>query len=120
MSLTEDLRRLGVDVDEGLERVMGDQSLYEMMLGMFIDAVGKEPIQEEEFDGEDVEELIKRVHMLKGVTGNLSIMPLFNGYTEILSLLRSGEAAQAKAGFVKLQGVQEEIISCIKKYSPTA
>lgn len=37
MRLFEELKDLGVDVEEGLERVMDDEPLYEMMLGMFID-----------------------------------------------------------------------------------
>lgn len=41
----EELEKLGVDVDEGLDRVMGDESLYEMMLGMFLEAVEESSIE---------------------------------------------------------------------------
>ena len=50
MSLFEELKELGVDVDEGLERVMEDESLYEMTLSMFIDSVNNNPIRPEDFD----------------------------------------------------------------------
>jgi len=115
MSLIESLKNLGADVDEGLERVMGDSSLYEMMLGMFVDSVRDNPVSPEDFDAADLDELIKTVHMLKGVTGNLAITPLFNGYNQALVLLRGGQAAQAKAEFERLLPVQGQIIDCIKR-----
>lgn len=116
MSLTEALKGLGVDVNEGLDRVMGDSSLYEMMLGMFVDTVRDNPVSPEDFDGTSLEELIKRVHMLKGVTGNLALTPLFNGYNQSLVLLRAEQAAQAKTEFERILPLQAEIIDCIKRY----
>ena len=115
MELIKELQALGANTDEALERVMGDTSLYEMMLGMFVDSVRDNPIAEADFDGADLEGLIKRVHMLKGVTGNLSIVPLFTGYTEILGQLRGNQPQEAKAGYLRLQPVQAKIIDCIKQ-----
>ena len=115
MNLIEELKNLGVNVDEGLERVMGDGSLYEMMLGMFVDAVRDNPVSAVDYDGANLDELIKRVHMLKGVTGNLALTPLFNGYNQSLILLRAGKAADAKAEFERLAPIQTEIIACINK-----
>lgn len=113
MNLMENLRALGVNVDEGMDRVMGDASLYEMMLGMFVGSVRDNPISAGDFDGADLEELIKRVHTLKGMTGNLSLTPLFNGYNQALVLLRAGDAAGAKAEFERLLPVQGQILDCI-------
>ena len=115
MNLIEELKNLGVDVDEGLERVMRDRDLYEMTLGMFVDAVRDNPISAADYDAADLEELIRRVHMLKGVTGNLALTPLFNGYNQSLILLRAGNAADAKAEFERLVPIQAEIIACINK-----
>lgn len=115
MALLDELRTLGVNVDEGLDRVMGDKDLYEMMLGMFLDSVRDNPVNSADFDAADLDALIKRIHMLKGVTGNLSITPLFNSYTESLGLLRAGKPQEAKKIYAKLAPVQEEIISCINR-----
>lgn len=117
MSLLEELKGLGVDVNDGLERVMGDQDLYEMMLGMFIDSVRDNAISLEEFDGDSLDKLIERVHMLKGVTGNLAMTPLFLRYTEVLGQLRAGQVAEAKAGFARIVPVQQAILDCIQRYS---
>ena len=117
MSLLEELKDLGTNVSEGLERVMGDSSLYEMMLGMFISSVQENPVSLEDFDGGDQEDLIRRVHTLKGITGNLAITPLFNGYTEVLGLLRGGDAQTAKKQFEQVLTVQEKVIDCINRYA---
>lgn len=117
MSLLDDLKGLGVNVSEGLDRVMGDASLYEMMLGMFLSSVQENPIGPEDFNAGDLDALTKRVHTLKGITGNLAITPLFNGYTETLGFLRGGDAQAAKKRFEEIAPIQEKVIDCIKRNS---
>ncbi len=116
MEFLNELERLGVDVKEGLERVMGDQDLYTMMLGMFVSAVESDPIRAGDFDASDLTALTGRVHTLKGTTGNLSIQPLFTRYQEMLDLLRGGQAPEAKAVFEKTEAVQHDIVECIKRH----
>lgn len=113
MGYREELENLGVNVTEGVDRVMGDEELYEMMLGMFVDTVNESPIALEDFDQNDTEELAKRVHILKGMTGNLSLTPLFDGYVEILGMLRAGRAGEAKAVMEKIMPAQSKIMECI-------
>ena len=62
-----------------------------------------------------VELLAKRVHMLKGVTGNLSITPLFTGYEKMLRLLRDGCVKEAKIEFERILPIQAQILDCIKQ-----
>jgi len=119
MGLIESLKELGTNVEEGLDRVMGDASLYEMVLGMFVDSVRENPVSPEEFEGADLDDLIRKVHTLKGVTGNLAITPLMNGYTQTLSLLRAGQPDQAKAEFERLLPIQAEVIDCINRCKGT-
>lgn len=116
MKLLEELETLGVDVKEGMGRVMDDESLYIMMLDMFISAVEDTPIRPEDFDADNLEELIGRIHTLKGTTGNLSLLPLFKSYTETLTLLRENKPGEAKAVFSGLLPVQAEIIGCIRRH----
>lgn len=115
MSWKNELEELGVNVEEGLDRVMGDESLYTMMLGLFVDEVKGSPISPEEFDTDNYEDLTKRVHALKGTTGNLSIVPLFEGYTEALGLLRNDKPKEAKAVFERLLPIQSKIVACIEQ-----
>ena len=115
MSMINELKAMGLDVDEGLDRVMGDEDLYTMMLGMFVDSVRDNAIEASDFDKADLDGLIKRVHTLKGVTGNLAITPLFEGYNQALVLLRAGNAKAAKAEYEKLLPAQADILDCINK-----
>ena len=107
-----------MDVDEGLERVLDDEPLYETMLGMYIDRVDSNPIAMEDFEGENLDELIGRVHMLKGLTGNLAMTPLFAGYLQILDHLRTSHPKEAAKEYERILPVQEAIIECIKRYKP--
>ena len=117
MEFFDELKSLGVDVDEGKERVMGDADLYTMMLDMFVAAVEEQsPIQPEEFDGGSLDDLIAKVHTLKGTTGNLSIQPLFARYTKALGLLREGKPAEAKAFYLELLPLQKKILECIRRH----
>lgn len=116
MDFLNELESLGVNVKEGLERVMDDESLYTMMLDMFVSAIDTTPIQPEDFDGGALDDLIGKVHTLKGTTGNLSIQPLFTRYTQSLGLLREGKPAEAKAVYQELLPIQEQILECIRRH----
>ena len=116
MDFFDELKSLGVDVDEGKERVMGDADLYSMMLDMFVTAIDTTPIQPEDFDGGALDDLIGKIHTLKGTTGNLSIQPLFTRYTQSLGLLREGKPAEAKAVYLELLPFQEKILDCIRRH----
>lgn len=116
MGYAEALEGLGVNVEEGLDRVMGDEELYETMLGLFLEMLEEAPVDLADFDQPEYEILIKRVHSLKGTTGNLSMEPLFEGYTKILGLLRDSKPQEAKEIYEKLLPVQAEIVECIKEH----
>lgn len=117
MDYMEEMASLGANVKEGVGRVMDDQPLYEMMLGMFVETLERDPVHEADFDQSDLDSLIKRVHTLKGITGNLSLTPLYQGYMEALTLLREDQPAKAKAVFSKILPVQEQFVGCIKRHS---
>lgn len=114
MSLLDDLQEFGVNVEEGKGRFMGNVSLYERMLGKFPDMVIQNEIRSD-FVYPDYSEVITKAHTLKGVTGNLSLTPLYTAYTEVVNLLRSGETEQAKEVYLRMLPVQETILQCIQK-----
>lgn len=116
MNFFEELKDLGVNVEEGLERVMDDEPLYEMMLGMYIDKVAGNPIAMEDFDADNFDTLIGKVHILKGITGNLAMTPLFAGYLQMLDLLRTSRPEEAAKVYERILPVQAAIIDCIKRH----
>lgn len=116
MGLLEDLKTLGVNVDEGLERMMGNSSLYERMLVKFIKVVNDLEINPD-FDNSDCAEMIEKTHTIKGASGNLSITPIYEAYSEIVDLLRSDKPDEAKEVLKNILPVQEDILACIEKYA---
>lgn len=115
MELFEELKSLGVDVDDGLKRIMGNEKLYTRLLGVFVKTMN-ENIVDPDFDTADCKETIERVHTIKGTAGNLSLTPIYEAYAEALNLLRSEKAEEAKTVLEGVLPVQKQILECIEKY----
>lgn len=115
MSLFEDLKDLGVDVDGGLKRINGNEKLYTKLLGSFIKAIKTYDVQAD-FDADGCAEMIEKTHAIKGVSGNLSITPVYESYTKIVDLLRAGNIEDAKILIREILPVQAKIVECIEKH----
>jgi len=113
MSLLDDLQGFGVDVQDGLKRFVNKAALYEKMLKKFPAAAEELPVANA-FTSGDLEQALANAHTLKGMTGNLSLTPLYEAYTDIVALLREGKPNEAQALLLKILPLQEQIISCIK------
>lgn len=116
MDLLNDLKALGVNVEEAVERFMGNEGLYKRMLGTFPGMVEKTAVPVN-FDELDYADIIEKTHALKGATGNLSLTPLYEAYTEIVAELRAENPQKAKEILNNMLPVQEQIIACINKYA---
>ncbi|MCI9415815.1 MAG: hypothetical protein HFI82_00170 [Eubacterium sp.] len=114
MALLEELKSLGVNVEEGLKRLNGNEKLYTRLFGSFLKTINANMVSVD-FDCTDYTETTEKVHTMKGTAGNLSVTPLYEGYSEILALLRSGQPEQAKPILEKILPIQEEIIKCIER-----
>ncbi|MCD8348142.1 MAG: hypothetical protein LUD16_09410 [Lachnospiraceae bacterium] len=115
MDFFEEMQTLGVDVEEGMDRLMGNTALYERMLVKFADMLKETPVTDD-FGRENSTEVTESIHALKGAAGNLSIRPLYEAYTEIVNLLRAGEISRAKDEIRKILPVQEKIVNCIRRH----
>lgn len=115
MSLIEELSALGADTEDALARFMGNSGLYERMLKKFPKVVEDSPVltyaQSEDYDA-----ATSNAHALKGVTGNLSLMPLYTKYTKIVDLYREGNCGQANALLNETLEVQRKFLDVIEKY----
>lgn len=116
MDLLDELRSLGVDIDGGLKRIMGNEKLYRRLLGSFVKMAKNNEILPD-FDAADCTEAIEKAHAIKGTAGNLSITPLYEAYSEILNLLRSGKPEEARTVLQKILPVQKEILACIEGHA---
>lgn len=115
MGMFEELKSLGVNVDDGMKRFMGNASLYEKMLKTFPNMAKSAEITLD-FDCNAYAEIIEKAHAIKGATGNLSIAPLYRAYTEIVQLLREDKPERAKEVLKEVLPIQMDIIQCIEKY----
>ncbi|MCM1038042.1 MAG: hypothetical protein NC314_04015 [Roseburia sp.] len=114
MSLFEELKELGVDVDGGVKRINGNEKLYTKLLGSFVKSVNTYRV-DADYDGNEYNDVIEKTHALKGVSGNLSITPLFESYTKIVDLLRAGKPEEARPILKEILPLQEQIVECIEK-----
>lgn len=116
MGLLEELKELGVDIEDGLKRLNKNEALYKRLLGTFVKTMKAKTLAPD-FDANDCTEAIEIAHAIKGTAGNLSLTPVYEAYSEITNLLRAGQPEEARAILVKIIPVQDEIIQCIEKYS---
>lgn len=116
LSMLNELKALGVDTDSAVARMNGNENLYIRMLGKFLDMMKNTTIPAE-FTVDDCEDLAEVAHAVKGTSGNLSITPIYEAYSEITELLRQKKAEEAKAVLLKTLPVQKDILDCIEKYA---
>lgn len=116
MDLLKELNSIGCDTDSGLKRFSSNADLYCKMLAKYPQTVDQNEVlpllKEEEYDMAKA-----NAHNLKGVTGNLSLTPLFEGYVKIVSSIRSGDYKVALDTMIEIKGVQDRIIEIIEKFS---
>ena len=115
MSMVDELKELGANVDEAMQRFMNNAALYEKMLKKLPKMLNGTQVIEA-IDQGNIEGAIEISHTLKGVLGNLSITPLYEAYTEIVTLLRKGDPQKAKSILEKNIPVEKKVIACIEKY----
>jgi len=114
MNLLDELRELGADIPDGMKRFANNAALYEKMLKKFPAAAAGLPV-ETYFASGDTDTALANAHTLKGMTGNLSLTPLYTAYTDIVALLREGKPDQARNILNDILPVQEQFIRCIEK-----
>lgn len=115
MSMISELEELGANVNDAMQRFMNKAALYERMLGKLPPMMKDKPVLEFIESG-NIETAIENAHTLKGVLGNLSITPLYKGYSDVVDLLRKNEPEEAKSILEGCLPVQEKVIACIEKY----
>lgn len=115
MELMEELERLGTDIDDINERYMGSLELYVGVLKKFMVSLEEFEVMPH-FESGDTEGALHCAHAIKGMTGNLSLTPLYDGYSEVTALLRAGESEKALSRLKELLPVQEKFVECINKY----
>lgn len=87
--LFDDLRKAGCDPETGMRRLMNNEELYTSYLTNYPSYSAKLNFEGDYRRGDRVS-AEKHAHILKGLTGNLSLDPLYAAYTSVVDCLRKG------------------------------
>ena len=110
MLTIEKLKEYGANVEEGLQRCMGNEDFYIKMVNMMladnsIDKL-KEAIAENNLDT-----AFEAAHALKGVAANLSLTPISDPAVEITELLRNRTEMDYSELVAKISEQKEKLAS---------
>lgn len=108
------LKEAGIDVDNALERFMGNENLFERFLKKFLEDSNHAALNAAVSAG-DPEAALTAAHTLKGVSGNLSILPLHELLTRQVELFRDDNWEGAVAVMPRITEVYETVEKTIQK-----
>ena len=101
--LLEELEDLGAEVEDTLDRLMGDGEMYLEYLMQFPDNENIKKLRNA-VDQRDADTAMKEVHTLKGVGLNLGFLPFVDAAMSMLLDFREGKEEEA---FAQMDEVQE-------------
>jgi HPt (histidine-containing phosphotransfer) domain-containing protein len=88
MLTIEKLKEYGADIEKGLNLCMNNEDFYLRMVSMILSEASFDDLSRA-LEADDLDGAFKAAHALKGVSGNLSLTPLYEKVTEITELLRA-------------------------------
>lgn len=103
-----------IDIDSALNRVRGNKKLYRRMLGMFLDSTEFGAL-DAAITANDYPRAAEVAHGIKGMTGNLSLGPLFDSSVDLMAKFREGVADSAAIELYRknLEETKKAIAACI-------
>lgn len=115
MSLLDKLESLGVDLQDADKRFNHNTSFYERLLKKFPAQMVNLPVLTCYNEG-DLKAALENAHTIKGMTGNLSITPLYNAYSDAVTLMRANDYPAAIDKIKDIEELQNQIIDTINQY----
>lgn len=110
----ERLKAAGVDVDEALGRVLGNEALLERLLAKFADSPQLHQLEVALGQG-DGQAVVAAAHTLKGVCGNLSMKELSQLFSQQVELLRAGELSRAAGMMGQIAPAYQAVVLAIQE-----
>lgn len=102
------LAPLGIDVEDAMFRLNGSEKLFKRILGRYMED-GHYALCLEGFRTKDLETAFRAAHTLKGVAGNLSVMPLCEAASAMTECLRAGNWEEAEKHLPALTEAHERL-----------
>lgn len=114
MSILEKLDSYGCNTKEALERVLDDKELYIICLEKFMDDDGFNRLGDF-IKEKDIEKAFNEGHTLKGVSGNLGLVPLYDLLVIIVEKLRNHSIEGVLENYKEMMDLYKDIKLIIKK-----
>jgi HPt (histidine-containing phosphotransfer) domain-containing protein len=111
----ESLKSLGVDLDETLERFVGNEDLYFKCLNKFLNDKNYGHLMEAIKD-EDSSEAFEAAHALKGVSANLGLDNLYEEMKVITEVFRAGSLDYDPDNFEKMKQEYKRAMNTIEGF----
>ncbi|KPA14897.1 chemotaxis protein CheY [Candidatus Magnetomorum sp. HK-1] len=105
-----------IDIQEGLERLGGNQKIYAELLKSFKETYSNFISSFHEFIEKDIELAIREVHSLKGAAANLSIPEVLLTAKELENSLRSEKGKNIESYIQSLENKLIESFDAINRY----
>lgn len=90
------LAAAGIDVEDALGRVLGNEQLLSRLLGLFLNDTSLAALEDAIACGDETA-AEEAAHTLKGTAGNLSIRPVHETAAAVCDLVRAGSWDEAVA-----------------------
>lgn len=111
----DQLMKIGVDYDEGVNRFSGNAEIYEKFLLQFKQDASFQQLDQAMKD-EDYGTAFTAAHTLKGVTGNLSMNRLYHELVPFVEMLRNGsDIDNAKEFYPKVASSYQELMHVLNQ-----
>lgn len=114
--ILEILKTAGIDVDDLMERLMGNMSLISRFMKRFPDD-GNYPLLVDSIEKGDCEEAFRAAHTLKGVVANLSMTKLYKLVGGQVEVLRVGDMESGSDMLAEIIEEYEKMVEVIRSIS---
>ena len=101
------------DIDGALKRLYGNESLYIKLLNAFLQDTTMSNL-DIAIGEKDWDTAFTSAHALKGLAGNLGLVPLFYSIGELVVLIRTGRISEIDSTMDRVRQNYNDIISTIE------
>lgn len=114
--LKEKLSKYGIDYEDALDRVDGDEDFYKTLAMKYLTNENYVSLVAA-MEVKDYDEAYKAAHALKGISGNLSFNDLFKVASEMSAALYQGEYQAAEKMLPQVTKYHKEVLEGLEKWS---
>ena len=114
MSVIDDLKNFGADVETGLSRCINNEAFYIKMIKMGVSDERFEKLKSV-LDEKNYDEAFEIVHALKGMIGNLALNPIYEPICKMTELLRSRTDTDYSELYDEILSKRSEILKIMEE-----